>query len=243
MKAASSAPMAPLAPSIRARKAPDVARPETFAILGRVAACLWFTSLTLFYAQPLAAMVHAIRPGDRAFADWAPIVSRVCTLAFFLVQAWLMLARRSPVARAEGLSPVAISLLGTYGVWVIAFLPPAETSPAIDLLSAAITLLGSLMIILAIAFLGRSFSIAPQARTLITGGPYRIVRHPLYLAEEIAIVGVLIHVAWYAAIPFMLIHLALQISRMRYEETLLRSVFPEYGEYARRTARLIPGVW
>ena len=166
MKAASSAPMAPVAPFISARKAADEARPETFAILGRVAACLWFTLLTLFYAQPLAAMVHAIHPGDHAFADWAPVVSRVCTLAFFLVQAWLMLARRSPVARAEGLSPVTISLLGTYGVWVIAFLPQATASPAITLLSAAITLLGSLMIILAIAFLGRSFSIAPQARTL-----------------------------------------------------------------------------
>jgi protein-S-isoprenylcysteine O-methyltransferase Ste14 len=243
MKVASSAPTAPLAPFIRARKGPDEARPETFAILGRVAACLWFTLLTLLYAQPLAAMVHAIRPGDRAFADWVPVVSRVCTLAFLLVQAWLMLARRSPVARAAGLSPVVISLLGTYGVWVIAFLPQATASPAIELLSAAITLLGSLMIILTIAFLGRSFSIAPQARTLITSGPYRIVRHPLYLAEEIAIVGVLIHVAWYAAIPFMLIHLALQIRRMRYEETLLRSVFPEYGDYARRTARLIPGIW
>jgi protein-S-isoprenylcysteine O-methyltransferase Ste14 len=235
--------MAPQAPFIRAGAAAAEARPDTFAILGRVAACLWFTSLTLFYAQPLAAMVRAIDPGDRAFADWAPVISRVCTLVFLSVQAWLMLARRTPVARVRGLWPVAVSLLGTYAVWLIALLPQAKASPGIELLSAAVTLLGSLMIILAIAFLGRSFSIAPQARTLITGGPYRIVRHPLYLAEEIAVIGVLIHVAWYAAIPFMLVHLALQIRRMRYEETLLRSVFPEYGDYARRTARLIPGIW
>jgi len=221
----------------------EAPRPESFALLARVAAGLWFFSLTALVAQPVIVMVRAIPPGDYAFADWAPVISRACTLLFYLVMGWLMLARRNPVARNDGLAPVTISLLGTYGVWAVGFLPRAAASPAIDALSAAITLTGCVLIILAIGYLGRSFSIAPQARTLVTGGPYKIVRNPLYLAEEIAVVGALMHVTWYVAIAFLAVHLALQISRIRYEESLLASVFPEFPAYARRTARLIPGIW
>ena len=241
MKSTSSA--SPAAPFSQPFAPSTGEKPETFAILGRVAGCVWFSVVTLFYAQPLLVMIRALRPGDLGFADLAPIASRICTLIFFVTLGWLMLARRTSVARAEGFAPIAISLLGTYGVWSVGFLPLTTNSPAIAMVSAAITLVGSVLIILAIAYLGRSFSIAPQARALVTTGPYAIVRHPLYLAEEIAIVGVLFQIEWYAAIPFLIAHLALQISRMRYEESLLRSVFPEYADYARRTARLIPGVW
>jgi protein-S-isoprenylcysteine O-methyltransferase Ste14 len=69
------------------------------------------------------------------------------------------------------------------------------------------------------------------------------VRHPLYAAEEIALIGVAMHAAWYAAVPFLAVHLALQLKRMNYEEQLLGEVFPRYAAYARRTARWVPGVW
>ncbi len=91
--------------------------------------------------------------------------------------------------------------------------------------------------------LGRSFSLMPQARKLVTSGPYAIVRHPLYLVEEAAVAGVLLQYAWYAALPFLALHLAVQIGRMQLEEKVLRNAFPDYAGYAKRTYRLIPGVW
>jgi protein-S-isoprenylcysteine O-methyltransferase Ste14 len=36
---------------------------------------------------------------------------------------------------------------------------------------------------------------------------------------------------------------ALQLARIRYEERVLRATFPEYDEYAKRTWRLIPGIY
>ena len=46
--------------------------------------------------------------------------------------------------------------------------------------------------IVVIFHLGRSFSIVPQARTLVRTGPYKFVRNPLYLAEEVALLGTLL---------------------------------------------------
>jgi protein-S-isoprenylcysteine O-methyltransferase Ste14 len=41
----------------------------------------------------------------------------------------------------------------------------------------------------------------------------------------------------------VLVHLALQIARMRNEEAVLAHAFPEYASYCARTARIVPGVY
>lgn len=217
--------------------------PHDVSPVGRVAAGLWFALLAFVYGGGLIVLVRAVPAGSVSFGDWAPVVSRLCAILFFLTMGWLMLIRRRSIARRQGLAPLAVALLGTYSVWLIPFLPSGGAYPMLAALSATITLGGSVAILYVILQLGRSFSIAPQARKLVVSGPYRLVRHPLYAAEEVAVVGVLLQCAWYAALPFLIVHLGLQIRRMIYEESLLRTVFPDYGAYARRTARLIPGVW
>jgi protein-S-isoprenylcysteine O-methyltransferase Ste14 len=91
--------------------------------------------------------------------------------------------------------------------------------------------------------LGLSFSLIPQARKLVTSGPYAIVRHPLYLVEEAAVAGILLQYAWLAALPFLILHATVQIRRMQLEEKVLQKAFPDYAAYALKTSRLIPGVW
>ena len=79
------------------------------------------------------------------------------------------------------------------------------------------------------------------ARELVTEGPYKIIRHPLYGAEVITIVGVTIG-HWSASAALLgLVWLALQIRRAQNEERVLRASFPEYGDYARRVPMLMPG--
>jgi len=78
---------------------------------------------------------------------------------------------------------------------------------------------------------------------LVTTGPYRIVRHPLYLFEEVAAVGVLIQfLSVYTAVIFVA-HIFIQLQRIRNEESVLEQAFPEYQQYKSTTARLIPGVY
>lgn len=215
--------------------------------LGQAAGAVWFLLLALIYAKTLGPLVHAM-PAPRIgfgapFAAWAHVVSRACAVAFFMTLAWLMVVRPRAVARRPGLVTSLVALTGTYGVWLLVFLPDASLPPALAILSAALSLVGSVLIVVSVLHLGRSFSIAPQARDLVTRGPYALVRHPLYAAEEIALIGVAMHVVWYVAAPFLLIHLALQVKRMNYEEQLLVDVFPRYRAYAARTARWVPGLW
>ena len=82
-----------------------------------------------------------------------------------------------------------------------------------------------------------------ETRQLVTAGPYRLVRHPLYLAEQIAIIGVFIQYASVWTALLLAMQIAFQLRRMHNEELVLTASFPEYSAYRQTTARLIPGVY
>jgi len=88
-----------------------------------------------------------------------------------------------------------------------------------------------------------SFGIFPAARRLVTGGPYRLVRHPLYLCEIAAALAMLVSDGHLVPLVVVAVFVVLQVTRIRYEENLLRDTFPAWREWAAGRARLIPGVW
>jgi protein-S-isoprenylcysteine O-methyltransferase Ste14 len=92
-------------------------------------------------------------------------------------------------------------------------------------------------------FLGRSFSVMAQARKLVTAGPYSLVRHPLYLGEGMAILGMMLQYLSPLAVAIVGMQFAFQLQRMQNEERVLTSQFPEYRDYMARTACIIPGVY
>jgi protein-S-isoprenylcysteine O-methyltransferase Ste14 len=95
--------------------------------------------------------------------------------------------------------------------------------------------------VLVLVWLGRGFAIFPQARRLATGGPYRLVRHPLYLCEQISLFGICVPYLQPWAFLIVLIGFGLQFPRMAYEEDILARTFPRYADYAARTSKIIPG--
>ena len=97
--------------------------------------------------------------------------------------------------------------------------------------------------IASVVCLGRCFGVLPDVRGLVTRGPYRLVRHPLYLGELLASLGIVLGAESPGpALGSWLVCLVLQLVRTRYEEQTLLAEFPEYADYAARTRRLLPGL-
>lgn len=91
-----------------------------------------------------------------------------------------------------------------------------------------------------------NFNIRPELRTgarLITGGPYRWIRHPMY-ASVLLGVGAVVYAdprPWRVVLLVAL--LLVLIAKAAREEDYLRAAFPEYSAYASRTWRLIPYIY
>jgi protein-S-isoprenylcysteine O-methyltransferase Ste14 len=168
------------------------------------------------------------------------IASRISNGLFLALVAVTAVTRLRPINKAAGLQPRASAVGGSFLVSTLVLLPPASTPPIWLAISSALVLVGASLSFVVLRWLGRSFSIMAEARRLVTKGPYAIVRHPLYVCEEIAILGVLIPVFSPLAVLIVLVHGLLQLRRMFNEEKVLRATFPEYEDYAARTPRLIP---
>jgi protein-S-isoprenylcysteine O-methyltransferase Ste14 len=151
--------------------------------------------------------------------------------------------RGPPLDKAQGIEPRLSALLGTLLITAIAFLPRRDLSPELGMLSTALILCGNAFAIAVLFRLGRSFSVMAEARGLVTGGLYRHIRHPLYVAEEIAAVGCAMQFFSLWAVLLLAVQFGFQLRRMANEERVLERQFPEYARYRRTTARLIPGIY
>lgn len=80
---------------------------------------------------------------------------------------------------------------------------------------------------------------------LVTTGPYRFLRHPLYSAVIALWLGAALGTMnWLLMVLWPIFLSTVILMPMRQEEELVRQKFgAEYAAYAERTARLVPGVW
>ncbi len=75
-------------------------------------------------------------------------------------------------------------------------------------------------------------------------GPYRLVRHPVYLAEIVMSSALILPGMRLTLVVGECIVIVLQFVRIQAEEKLLAGTFLTFGELQKRTPyRLIPGVW
>ena len=110
-------------------------------------------------------------------------------------------------------------------------------------IASLFSLVGTAVSVFVLAHLGRSFSLMAEARRLLTTGPYRYMRHPLYIFEAVATLGVVIQFLSVYTVVIFIGCCLLQFQRMKNEEAILEKAFPEYQSYKLKTARLIPGIY
>ena len=82
----------------------------------------------------------------------------------------------------------------------------------------------------------------PQAPDSSAVRPYRWLRHPLYLSEEIAALGVLLQHMTLGAVLIVVAHIAVQIGRIRFEEQLLGQAFLNIA-FSQQKWRVMPHVY
>jgi protein-S-isoprenylcysteine O-methyltransferase Ste14 len=170
------------------------------------------------------------------------ILSKVCTLVFLTVLVVMFAVRRVPVCRAQGIYARFAALAGTFSTVGIAWLPSQELSSQLYLISLLLIIAGTALALGAAVALGRSISLMPEARKLITRGPYAVIRHPIYVGELIATVGLALQFLMPWALLLLGMSCILQFERVRNEERLLIQSFPRYRDYMANTARFLPGV-
>lgn len=103
-------------------------------------------------------------------------------------------------------------------------------------IGASVTLFAFLLWITARVQLGNAFSLAPKASALVTTGIYRKLRHPVYYFSIMALGGLSIYIWKWPMCIALLVLIALELFRIRSEETVLTKRFGDvYLEYKNST--------
>jgi protein-S-isoprenylcysteine O-methyltransferase Ste14 len=137
------------------------------------------------------------------------------------------------------LLPAAI----TGSPYTLPSLVPAASAWHAPALMLALLLLagGEALNVWGLMTLRRSFSMMPEARALVTSGPFKRMRHPLYAGHSFAFLGyALLHWSPAALVGYGLF-VAGQIIRARMEEAKLQESFPEYAAYKKKVPAFFPG--
>jgi protein-S-isoprenylcysteine O-methyltransferase Ste14 len=150
---------------------------------------------------------------DSRVANVFGLIGFVAILAYIIQPSWLAWARL-PLPSGVRWAGVGVALLG------FALLQWAQTA------------------------LGKSWSDTPRMikeQTLVTSGPYRFIRHPIYMAF-ILILGsmILISANWLISLAWIGIVIEV-VSRIHFEESLMLEYFgDQYHQYMKRTGCCLP---
>jgi protein-S-isoprenylcysteine O-methyltransferase Ste14 len=158
-------------------------------------------------------------------------------------------------SRASGASDPSrlVMVAGTTGGVALSFVLAGDAAlPGPSWLPVAVGLsvawMGMVLRAWSVLTLGRFFTVdvtVVSDQRVVERGPYARVRHPSYTGMLMAILGFGIALdSWGGIAAALLLPLAAVVIRIHREEAmLLRELGEPYEAYAKRTARLVPGVW
>jgi protein-S-isoprenylcysteine O-methyltransferase Ste14 len=158
-----------------------------------------------------------------------------------LLSAILFLIRYKELKRSPYLLGYIVALASTLYVYLYDF---SYTSyPSLTGVGELITLLGSILSLIAISSLGKYFGILPIMRGIQTDYIYRFVRHPIYASYILMDIGIVFSYFSTFNMSLFVLAILLFVIRIYYEENLLRNhhVYMEYSNKVK--VRLFPYIY
>ena len=117
--------------------------------------------------------------------------------------------------------------------------PPAWVLP-VSVAGAVIATVGILVAIYGLLYLRRNFSVFVEVREVVLTGPYRFVRHPLYIGEILMVAGIVLSSPSVFRIAIFVALVLFQIWRAKMEESHLAAASPEYAARMKVTGMFLP---
>lgn len=206
-------------------------------LFSRLLPSLFFS---LFLTRQLVLLYFGFR-GVHQPSDLLFVVQQLLALAYFTLLV-ILYAVRLPQRGTDHRSYVIfIAFSGTFAAISASFLPGGTRREGLVLVADVLATAGLAYSVWGLAYLRRSFSIIPEARRLVTGGPYSLSRHPVYLGEVATAIGVNVATAGWLSALTVAYFIACELIRIRWEERVLEKAFPaEYPNYARSVPRYLP---
>ena len=196
-----------------------------------------FADLLLFCVSSAELVILFLLTPTFTITDWIYVLQHFIVLG-------IALTRPRPKVRDYSIASstaVAIAYLYPYAqVIYLRWSPGHVASPAAGLV--LVTLAAGLSLV-SLLTMGRLFGVRPALRGLVTSGPYRFVRHPMYLSYVISDIGYNLQEWNFVTLLLVLIGWMSLVYRIRAEERMLSRHFewPAYVTLVRY--RLLPGIW
>jgi protein-S-isoprenylcysteine O-methyltransferase Ste14 len=196
-----------------------------------------FADLLLFCVTATELVILFLLTPTFTITDWIYVLQHFIVLG-------IALTRPQPKVRDYSLaSSMAVGAAYAYPYAQVIYLrwsPGYVASPVAGL--TLVTLAAGLSFVSLLA-MGRLFGVRPALRGLVTSGPYRFVRHPMYLSYIVADIGYNLQEWNSVTLLLVLVGWASLVYRIQAEERLL-SQYAEWPGYAVLVRyRLFPGIW
>jgi len=196
-----------------------------------------FADLLLFGVTSTELVILFLLTPTFTITDWIYVLQHFIVLG-------IALTRPQPKVRDYSIaSSIAVAVAYAYPYAQVIYLrwsPGRLASLAAGL--ALVTLAAGLSLV-SLLTMGRLFGVRPALRGLVTSGPYRFVRHPMYLSYVIADTGYNLQEWNFVTLLLVTVGWMSLVYRIYAEERVLsqHAEWPTYVVLARY--RLFPGIW
>ena len=196
-----------------------------------------FADLLLFCVTSAELVILFLLTPTFTITDWIYVLQHFIVLG-------IALTRRHPKVRDYSIaSSLAVGAAYVYPYAQVIYLRWSPGHAALPAAGLVLVTLAAGLSLVTLLTLGRLFGVRPALRGLATSGPYRFVRHPMYLSYILGDIGYNLQEWNFVTLLLVLVGWASLVYRIHAEERVIsqHAEWPAYVVLVRY--RLFPGLW